>query len=270
VPYHAADSVVPTVSNLQARLEAGPAGSDLAQPAASGVDSAWPDDAIEVGRILDAFGIKGWIKVQPYSSDPKALTLSKRWFLKPPPPGKLKRPGATTVKYPAFVDVTLSQEHGDDVVAQVKGVSDRNAAEALRGALVFCSRANFPAAGIDEYYWVDLIGLSVVDREGRPLGTVTGLLDTGPHSILRLSIPESENPPDSTSADVVASGEEAASGGEPSDAAPAKAKTAGRTAARKSGNKADAEERLIPFVAAHVDSVDLPTKTIVANWDFDF
>ncbi|MDB5816429.1 MAG: ribosome maturation factor RimM [Rhizobacter sp.] len=244
-------------------LEARPAGPDPAQPAAAAVDSAWPDDAIEVGRILDAFGIKGWIKVQPYSSDPKALTLSKRWFLKPPPPGKLKRPGATAVHYPSFVDVTLSQEHGDDVVAQVKGVSDRNAAEALRGALVFCSRANFPAAGIDEYYWVDLIGLNVVDREGRPLGTVTGLLDTGPHSILRLSLPEGENP---AGADSVASGDEAVSGADATDPMPPKAKAA----VKKSGNKADAEERLIPFVAAHVDSVDLPSKTIVANWDFDF
>jgi 16S rRNA processing protein RimM len=246
-------------------------------------DATWPEDAIEVGRILDAFGIKGWIKVQPYSSDPKALTSSNRWFLKPPPAGKLKRPGAAALSYPPFVDVMLSQEHGDDVVAQVKGVVDRNAAEALRGALVFCSRANFPAAGIDEYYWVDLIGLHVVDREGRSLGTVTGLMDTGPHSILRLSLPEAaglaavapgdvetvETPADASSAGapdgMPGSRDEAPVG--PAGKKPGKA---GLGAGKRGGNKADADERLIPFVAAHIDSVDLPSKTIVANWDLDF
>ena len=44
----------------------------------------WPDDAVEVGRIVDACGVKGWIKVQPFSTDPQALFSSRRWFLKPP------------------------------------------------------------------------------------------------------------------------------------------------------------------------------------------
>ena len=45
---------------------------------------AWPEDAIEVGRIVDAWGIKGGIKVLPFSSDPQALFSTRRWFLKPP------------------------------------------------------------------------------------------------------------------------------------------------------------------------------------------
>ena len=42
-----------------------------------------PADAIEVGRIADAWGIKGWFKVLPYSASPEALFSSKRWFLQP-------------------------------------------------------------------------------------------------------------------------------------------------------------------------------------------
>ena len=42
-----------------------------------------PADAIEVGRIADAWGIKGWFKVLPHSADPEALFSSKRWFLMP-------------------------------------------------------------------------------------------------------------------------------------------------------------------------------------------
>jgi 16S rRNA processing protein RimM len=42
-----------------------------------------PADAVEVGRIADAWGIKGWFKVLPYSADPEALFSSKRWFILP-------------------------------------------------------------------------------------------------------------------------------------------------------------------------------------------
>ncbi|MOA43768.1 Ribosome maturation factor RimM [compost metagenome] len=67
---------------------------------------------------------------------------------------------------------------------------DRNAAEALRGARVFVPRSSFPTAGDDEYYWVDLIGLSVVNREGVVLGTVRELLATGPQTTLVLTAEE--------------------------------------------------------------------------------
>jgi len=60
---------------------------------------------------------------------------------------------------------------------------------------VFVPRASFPTADPDEYYWVDLIGLAVVNLQGEALGTVTGLLDTGPHSVLRIT-PEGADPSD--------------------------------------------------------------------------
>ena len=46
-------------------------------------DLSWPEDAIEVGRVLGAWGIKGGIKVLPFAADPQALISAKRWFLKP-------------------------------------------------------------------------------------------------------------------------------------------------------------------------------------------
>ena len=79
---------------------------------------------------------------------------------------------------------------GDAVVATAQELPDRNAAEALKGVRVFVSRASFPTAKADEFYWVDLIGLDVVNRQGEALGTVTGLLDTGAHSVLRVRRPD--------------------------------------------------------------------------------
>ena len=74
----------------------------------------------------------------------------------------------------------------DGLIASSPAVSDRTAAEALRGARIFIARSEFPAPADDEFYWADLIGLEVVNREGAALGAVVGLIDTGPHSVLRI------------------------------------------------------------------------------------
>ncbi len=144
----------------------------------------WPEDAIEVGRIVDAWGIKGGIKVLPFSSDPQALFSSRRWFLRPPE--KQTGPKAAA-PLPTVLRVTSAREQGDVIVATVQDVPDRNAAEALRGCGVFVPRASFPSTDAGEYYWIDLIGLAVVNREGQALGSVADLLDTGAHSVLRVT-----------------------------------------------------------------------------------
>lgn len=190
---------------------------------------AWPADAIEVGRIVDAWGVKGWIKVQAFAADPQALFSSRRWFLKPPEGGPVRRPVPGGPVLPAMLRVISAREHGDVVVAQVHGVDDRSGAEALRGQRVFVGRSSFPTAGDGEYYWVDLIGMAVLNRQGERLGTVAGLLDTGPHSVLRV-VP---------------------------DVLP-------------SGASAEEAERLIPFVAAYVDDVDMPARRITVDWGADY
>lgn len=137
-----------------------------------------PADAIEVGRIADAWGIKGWFKVLPHSADPEALFSSKTWFLLP------SEKGAKTFAGVGRLSVKEAKIHSGTVVACAHQVDDRNAAEALRGARVFIARASFPAAQQDEYYWVDLIGLNVVNREGVDLGVVRELLSTGAQTVL--------------------------------------------------------------------------------------
>ena len=174
-----------------------------------------PADAIEVGRIADAWGIKGWFKVLPHSAQPEALFSSKRWLLQPP--------GAAGSQ--AFrLAIREAKEHSDVIVASSEDVPDRNAAEALRGARVFVPRSSFPTAGDDEYYWVDLIGLAVVNREGVALGTVRELLASGPQTTLVLDATEDGKP----------------------------------------------VERMVPFVSAFVDKVDLPGRLITVDWQPDY
>jgi 16S rRNA processing protein RimM len=151
-----------------------------------GADPAWPDDAIEVGRIVDAWGLKGWLKVQPFAADPQALFSCRRWFILPSEKAGVTRPSVAASAIPSLLKITQVKDHGEVVVALAQEVPDRTAAEAMRGARVFVARTSFPTAGPDEFYWIDLIGLNVVNREGEKLGTVAGLLDTGPHSVLRV------------------------------------------------------------------------------------
>ena len=115
------------------------------------------------------------------------------------------------------------RDQGDAIVCTAPEIPDRDAAEAMKGVRVFVSRASFPKTDDGEFYWVDLIGLAVVNREQAALGEVVGLIDTGPHCVLRV---------------------------QPADAA--------------------ADERLIPFVDAYVDAVDVPGRRILVDWGLDF
>jgi 16S rRNA processing protein RimM len=137
-----------------------------------------PADAVEVGRIADAWGIKGWFRVLAHSASPEALFSSKRWYLQP------SERGPKTFSGVVLMRVREAKDHSGSVVASAHDVDDRDAAEALKGARIFISRSSFPTAGQDEYYWIDLIGMSVVNREGVALGQVRELLSTGPQTVL--------------------------------------------------------------------------------------
>lgn len=135
-----------------------------------------PDDLVLVGHVSGAYGIHGWVRIKPYSADADALLHAKTWWLDKP---ELRD-----------VDMMHAKAHGEDVVAQLMGVADRNAAEALKGATVQIRRSHFPPLSDDEFYWVDLIGLTVENLEGESLGTVNDLMDNGAHPILRVTMPQ--------------------------------------------------------------------------------
>ena len=183
---------------------------------------------------MGAWGVKGWIKVQPFSLDPQALFATKRWFLLPPEDASAGL--RTTLSVRPLLKVTQAKDHGDMVVACAQDLEGRDAAEALRGARVFVSRNSFPTVNDGEYYWVDLIGMSVFNRDGVELGEVVGLLETGAHDVLRVRPP--------------APLQEAAPSGRNGPAQPA--------------------ECLIPFVAAYVDGVDMAVRRITVDWGLDY
>jgi 16S rRNA processing protein RimM len=142
-----------------------------------------PADAIEVGRIGEAWGLKGGFRVLAYAEPPHALLAARRWYLQP---AETARRPPSAAPLPSSLEISDVRARGDGLVAASPSIADRSAAEALRGARIFVARSQFPAPNADEFYWADLIGLAVVDRNGVALGRVVGLLETGPHSVLRI------------------------------------------------------------------------------------
>ena len=151
------------------------------------------------------------------------LFTSRRWFLQPPEADKPMMV-KSKVALPQIIKIASVRDHGEGIVANVSGVTDRNGAEALRGARIFISRSAFPSADPNEYYWVDLIGLDVVNRDGVAMGRVVDLMATGPQTVLVLEY-------------------------------------------EADGKKG---ERMIPFVGAYVDNVDLAGKKITVDWQPDY
>jgi 16S rRNA processing protein RimM len=162
-----------------------------------------------MGRIVGPFGIQGWIKVKPFTEKPGGLGEFSRWLVA----------SAEGWREVAVEDFEL---HSKGPVAKLAGCDDREGAEALRNRDVAVKRESLGKAEDGTLYWVDLVGLEVMNEEGKLLGKVEGLFETGETSVL-----------------VVREAHE------------------GR-------------ERMIPFVAEYVRSVDREAGRIIVDWKEDY
>ena len=124
-----------------------------------------------VGKLNGASGIKGWVKVYSYT-DPKENILNySPWYLKLD--GQWQQ-----------VSILNGREQGKTVVAQLEGCNDRNTAESYRGVEIAIEESQLPQLEEGEYYWRDLIGLTVVNMAGEELGTVKRMMETGANDVL--------------------------------------------------------------------------------------
>jgi 16S rRNA processing protein RimM len=163
----------------RAQVKAGPGVAPATAAMRPETAESWPDDAVEVGAIVDAYGLKGWVKVAAHADAGRggdALLNAKRWWL---------MKGRERSSAP----VLQAKIHSESIVAQLGGTADRDEALALRGTRVYICRSDFPALEADEFYWVDLLGLDVVNLTGVSLGKVADMIDNGAHSVLRIEYP---------------------------------------------------------------------------------
>ncbi|WP_144244424.1 ribosome maturation factor RimM [Pseudohaliea rubra] len=133
-----------------------------------------PEGLLTVGRITGCYGIKGWLRVHPYTDRAESLLDFPAWWL-----------GSAEEPRPVVIDAGRRQGRG--LVVHLRGIDDRNAAEALRGAEFLVRKAALPPLEHGEYYWHQLEGLEVwcLGEEGEQLlGRVAYLLETGANDVL--------------------------------------------------------------------------------------
>jgi 16S rRNA processing protein RimM len=134
---------------------------------------ASPDRLVLLGVFGAAHGVRGEVRVKSYAADPKAIGAY----------GPLT--DATGARVFAFE--ALRPVKDDMLIARVKGVATREAAEALVGVEIFARRQQLPPPGEDEFYCDDLVGLAAVGRDGAPLGRVAAVENYGAGDILEIA-----------------------------------------------------------------------------------
>ena len=128
-------------------------------------------DYLNAGEISGVFGVKGLVKIFSFTEPRENILRYSPWLLQ-------KNNQTKEIK------VTGGQRQGNNVVAELEGIVDRDAAFALIGAKILIRKAQLPKPKPGEYYWADLVGLRVETEAGVQLGEVDHLLETGANDVL--------------------------------------------------------------------------------------
>ncbi len=126
---------------------------------------------VVMGRVLAPFGVRGWVKVQPFTEQPDALAGFARWWLEMS--GEWRE-----------LEVAQCERHGDHLVARFEGCASPEEAVRYRGCEIAVPREALPEPGANLYYQADLIGLRVVNKAGEELGRIDAMLENGAHPVM--------------------------------------------------------------------------------------
>jgi len=131
------------------------------------------NDAAEVliGHVSGVHGLKGWVKVHSFTDPRDAIFDYQPWLL-----GEARK------------DVVLErgQPNGKTLIALFPGVDSVEQARVLVGQEIRVPRTALPTASDGQWYWSDLIGLAVINRDGVPLGRVRSMIETGANDVMVL------------------------------------------------------------------------------------
>ncbi|WP_250313637.1 ribosome maturation factor RimM [Neisseria sp. Marseille-Q6792] len=128
---------------------------------------------VAMGYIKGVFGIKGWLKIAANTEYSDSLLDYPEWQL---------------VKDGKTVSVTLEAGKVVNGELQVKfeGIDDRDSAFSLRGYTIEIPREAFAPTEEGEYYWADLVGMTVTNKDNAILGKVSNLMETGANDVLMI------------------------------------------------------------------------------------
>lgn len=136
--------------------------------------AANPSAFVALAEIGAAHGIRGWVRIRVFAEDPALLTEH----------GPLSLADGRTLKLSAL------EPQGSRLIARFEGIADRTAAEGVRGETLYLARDKLPVLDDeDTFYYVDLIGLAVVDTDGTEIGRVRTVQDFGAGDLIEVERP---------------------------------------------------------------------------------
>jgi len=133
------------------------------------VESSGERQVVQIGHISGAHGIKGWVRVYSLTDPREAIFEYQPWLL-----GESREE----------IRIEQGKKHGKHLVALLENLNDREQAENLVNRPIAVYRDQFPELPDDEFYWTDLLGLSVRLGNGSELGTIEKMLATGAHDVM--------------------------------------------------------------------------------------
>ena len=126
-------------------------------------------EIVPMGHISGVHGVRGWVKIHSLTEPRDAIFEYQPWLL-----------GESHEE----IRVRQGKKHGNRLLALLENTEDREQAEALVNQPIAVYREQFPELLEDEFYWTDLIGLSVQLENGRELGTIEHMLATGANDVM--------------------------------------------------------------------------------------
>ena len=129
------------------------------------------DKKIYLGKITGVHGIKGWLKIQSFSSPPENILNYPSWII--------NNQGEED-----FYSIEQGRKQNKKIVVKLENIDDRNTAESLINSKILILRSDLPKLSNENYYWSDLVGLSVLNSEEKVIGKIESLIETGANDVM--------------------------------------------------------------------------------------
>ena len=129
------------------------------------------DKKIYLGKITGVHGIKGWLKIQSFSSPPENILNYPLWII-------------SNRGQEGFYSVEQGRKHSNKIIVKLEEIDDRTKAESLINSKIKIRRSELPKLSNESHYWSDLEGLSVLNSEEKLIGIVDSLIETGANDVM--------------------------------------------------------------------------------------
>ena len=129
------------------------------------------DKKIYLGKITGVHGIKGWLKIQSFSSPPENILNYPLWII-------------SNRGQEGFYSVEQGRKHSNKIIVKLEKIDDRTKAKSLINSKIKIRRSELPKLSNESHYWSDLEGLSVLNSEEKLIGIVDSLIETGANDVM--------------------------------------------------------------------------------------